>query len=86
MEDLHEGMGKANFGPVDSAIAGCFDESKVVGILGIANDVVNAFLPQVRLREGLIECNGRQAYLKSIHGRAASGPSKAGVDYRLVVR
>ena len=38
-------MGKANFGPVDSTIAGCFDESKVVGILGIANDVVNAFLP-----------------------------------------
>jgi hypothetical protein len=47
LEDSHEGVGESNFGSVYCAIAGCFDESKIIRILRIENDVVNGILPSV---------------------------------------
>lgn len=44
MRFLHEGVGKADFGPVDSAIAGCFDKGKIVGVLGIKYNLVDDIL------------------------------------------
>ena len=44
-------MGKADFGSVDGAIAGCFDEGKVVRIFGIEDDLVDGILLSVRTRE-----------------------------------
>ena len=48
---LHEGVGEADFGSVDGAIAGCFDEGKVVCILGIEDDLVDGILLSVRTGE-----------------------------------
>lgn len=42
---LHEGVGEADFGPINSAIAGRFDESKKVDILRIQDDTVDGLLP-----------------------------------------
>ena len=41
---LHKCVRKADFGTIDSAIAGCFDDGKVVGIFGINDDSVNSLL------------------------------------------
>ena len=37
-------MGKSDFGPVDGTIAGCFDESQVVGILRIEDYAIDCLL------------------------------------------
>lgn len=42
-------MRKADFSPVDGTIAGGFDKSEVVGILGIKYDPVHSLLLTVRL-------------------------------------
>lgn len=46
---LHKGMGKADFSPVDGTIAGCFDKSEVVRVLGIADDPVHSLLFTVKI-------------------------------------
>ena len=48
-EVLHKGMGEADFSPVDGTIAGCFDKSEVVGVLGIANDPIHSLLLTVKI-------------------------------------
>ena len=48
---LHEGVGEADFGSVDGTIAGCFDEGKVVCILGIEDDLIDGILLSVRTGE-----------------------------------
>ena len=40
-EILHQGMREADFGTVDGAIAGGFDDGKKAGILGIKNDSID---------------------------------------------
>jgi len=47
---VHKGMGKANFGPIDGAIASCFDEGQVLRILRVHDDAIHGLLPQVRTR------------------------------------
>ena len=42
-------MGEADFSPVDGTIAGCFDKSEVVGVLGIANDPIHSLLLTVKI-------------------------------------
>ena len=48
-EVLHKSMGEADFSPVDGTIAGGFDKSEVVGVLGIANDPVHSLLLTVKI-------------------------------------
>lgn len=63
-------MRKANFSPVHGAIAGCFDEGKIVGILGIENDAIDSLLLYVRCME-VVET--KEAYLDGVHDYYASG-------------
>ena len=42
-------MGKADFSPVDSAIAGCLDKSKIIGILRVKNNAIHSALLQIKL-------------------------------------
>jgi len=41
---LHEGVREADFGSVDGAIAGGFEEGEVVGIFGVQDDAVDVLL------------------------------------------
>jgi len=47
-EDHDEGMGKADFGTVDGAVAHGFDVGEVVGIVGVEDDSVYGVLLAVR--------------------------------------
>jgi len=67
---LHQGVREANFGSVDGAIAGCFDEGKIVGILRVEDDAIESLLLYIRSKE-LVETNG--TYPHAVHGCVASG-------------
>ncbi len=41
---LHEGVREADFGSVNGAIAGGFEEGEVVGVLGVQDDAVDVLL------------------------------------------
>lgn len=49
-EHLHESMGEADFGPIDGAIAGCLEESEIIGVLRVQYNAVNGSLLHVRSR------------------------------------
>lgn len=41
---VHQGMGEADFGTVNSAIARCFHEGEQVGIFGVEHYLIKSFL------------------------------------------
>lgn len=67
---LHKCVRKANFSSVDGAIAGCFDESEVVGVLRIQDYAIESLLLYIKSRE---VGETKEMYLDGVHGRVASG-------------
>ena len=63
-EDHDEGVREADFGTVDSTIAGCFEEGEVVGIFRVEYDIVYGVLLVVKSIEFQ---HGRRANLDGIH-------------------
>ncbi len=53
-EDHDEGMGKADFGTINGAVAHGFDEGEVVGIVGVEDDTIYGVLWGVRDIEYII--------------------------------
>lgn len=68
-QDLHEGVRETDFGTVDSAIAGSFDECKVVGIVGVLQDALEIFLLHVRGTIISLAQSSRPTLIASMAGR-----------------
>lgn len=66
---IHQRMWEAHFGSVDGAIAGCFHEGEVFGVLGVEYYVVHCILESSDLSvENLSTSVRKVACLKSVHG------------------
>ena len=58
-------MRKADFGSVDGAIAGGFDDGEIVGVLGVENYAVDSFLGDGQMAVLWVWCGG--SYLYCLH-------------------
>ncbi len=67
---LHKCVRKANFSSVDGAIAGCFDESEVVGVLRVQDYAIESLLSYIRSRE---VGETKETYLDGVHDHVTSG-------------
>ena len=86
---LHQRMREADFGTVDGAIAGCFDEGEDFGVLRVTDESIDSILRVCRISIVRLLCGtiGTLAYLQRVHlgcpqlkGAGAATLSRAEVE------